>query len=461
MSSIWSVRRSTTDTKLAGLCGGVAAHWGVDPVLVRVGWALLALTGGIGVVLYVAGWLLIPVEGQDRSTIDDLAGGPGRGLSREVWLVLVGLACVVSFAAFSQVSPFGVGPAVVLAVVWHFGFYRMRARNPRPGPRSAATPPPPVVAGPAPEPFRYPGPATPFTEAAAAWHARVQQVRAPSQAPAPGLASGWPTAPFAAGTPAGSYPLYPAAPPAPVPAPTAPAPVDERAAFLAQPDPVGLYTEPPAPAPVRRGSSLSARRLRLVTVLVLGLALTGLAIADAAGVAISLAVYAGTALLVVALALVAATRWGRARGLLPLGLLLGITALVASTGLGSAGAQPAFRAHQLGEHQVAYTSLADLPAAGDQVDIGQLRVDLSRLTATTSATYTARVGTGHLQVTVPPAMGVTLVYPRGRGQVEALDRELGAGTYAARTETLVPAGPGQPTLTLDLGVRLGQLEVRR
>ena len=48
MSSIWSIRRSTSDVKLAGLCAGVARHWGIDPVLVRVGWALLALSGGLG-----------------------------------------------------------------------------------------------------------------------------------------------------------------------------------------------------------------------------------------------------------------------------------------------------------------------------------------------------------------------------------------------------------------------------
>ena len=57
MSSIWTIRRSTSDAKLAGLCGGIAKHWGVDPVLVRVAFALLALSAGMGVVLYLAGVL--------------------------------------------------------------------------------------------------------------------------------------------------------------------------------------------------------------------------------------------------------------------------------------------------------------------------------------------------------------------------------------------------------------------
>ena len=63
MSSIWTVRRSSSDVKLAGLCGGLARHWGIDPVLVRVGWALLALSGGIG---------RGPLPGR-------LAADPGRG----------------------------------------------------------------------------------------------------------------------------------------------------------------------------------------------------------------------------------------------------------------------------------------------------------------------------------------------------------------------------------------------
>ena len=58
-----------------GSCGGVARHWNVDPVLVRVGGVLLAFSGGIGIVLYLAGWLLIPADGATTSTLDDLTGG--------------------------------------------------------------------------------------------------------------------------------------------------------------------------------------------------------------------------------------------------------------------------------------------------------------------------------------------------------------------------------------------------
>ena len=444
MSSIWSVRRSATDTKLAGVCGGVAAHWGVDPVLVRVGWALLALTGGVGIVLYVAGWLLIPVEGQDRSTVDDLFGGPANRWSKEVWVTLVAIACVVAFAVFSSVSPFGIGPALVLAVVWYFGFYRNRSRDARrrtPQAPPAVVPPPPPWPGAA---FPPAGPPTPFTDAALAWQARVQQVR--------GQAPGAPVTPAAP-----AFPTYPAYPPA-APVPEA-APVDERAAFLAEPDPVGLYAEPePEPVPARRvRATLAARRLRLITLVVLGLALAGLAVAGDAGVPFSFGVWAATSLLVVGLALIVSTWVGRARGLVPLGVLFTLLALVGASGLApSAGDPPAF-----GERHLVYASVADLPANGDHLDGGELTVDLRGVKPTGDYRYSASLGTGRLVVTVPPGTGVRLGYDVGLGQAVSFGNQLGAGRAVHGSTELVRAAKGQPTLELDLSVDRGQLELQR
>ena len=129
MSSIWTIRRSTSDVKLAGLCGGVARHWGIDPVLVRVGWALLALSGGVGVILYVAGWLLLPADGRETAPAEDMFGDAVRKWPREVWVAIVVIACVAGFALFSGIAPFGIGPAVVVALVWYFGFYRKRTAS--------------------------------------------------------------------------------------------------------------------------------------------------------------------------------------------------------------------------------------------------------------------------------------------------------------------------------------------
>jgi phage shock protein C len=45
---------------LAGVCGGLGENARLDPVLIRVGFVLLAFTAGFGVLLYVALWMLLP-----------------------------------------------------------------------------------------------------------------------------------------------------------------------------------------------------------------------------------------------------------------------------------------------------------------------------------------------------------------------------------------------------------------
>src|SRR5471032_1002775 len=51
------LRRSTDDRVVLGVCGGIAEAIDVDPTLVRLVFALLALAGGAGVVLYFAAHL--------------------------------------------------------------------------------------------------------------------------------------------------------------------------------------------------------------------------------------------------------------------------------------------------------------------------------------------------------------------------------------------------------------------
>ena len=45
---------------LAGVCTGIAQYSGVDPVLVRVGFAAATLFSGAGLLLYVACWIVMP-----------------------------------------------------------------------------------------------------------------------------------------------------------------------------------------------------------------------------------------------------------------------------------------------------------------------------------------------------------------------------------------------------------------
>jgi phage shock protein PspC (stress-responsive transcriptional regulator) len=443
MSSIWTLRRSATDTKLAGVCGGVAEHWGIDPVLVRVGWVLLALSGGVGVVLYVAGWLLIPLQGSATAALDGLLGERTREWPKEVWVALVAVTCLAVFAAFGSTSPFGVGPAVLIACIWYFGFYKQR-QEPAPAPSADAGPANPSDLG-APAFVTHPGPPTPFTVAAESWRRRieqhVQETRAGVTAPS---ATTWPTAPTATST---------VQDPAPDPE------LVEREAFLATPDPVGLYTEPVAatalPSTVHPRHSLAARRLRLLTLLVLGLTLAGLNLADRIGAVVTPAAYAAAALLVVGLALVVATWVGRARGLLAVGL-----ALVPVVALTSVAAQVLPTAPF--EHTPrSYNRVADLPATPELFPPGQAQVDLSRLALTKDVTYAAQLEMGQLEVKVPDDVNVAVRYDVDLGAVEAFGQETDSGFDLLGTTEPSALLRTRPTLTLDLRVDAGHVSVIR
>jgi phage shock protein PspC (stress-responsive transcriptional regulator) len=69
MRDLARLRRSSYDRKIAGVAGGIARHFDIDPLLVRVALVVLVFFGGGGILLYVAGWLLIPEDDSDRATI--------------------------------------------------------------------------------------------------------------------------------------------------------------------------------------------------------------------------------------------------------------------------------------------------------------------------------------------------------------------------------------------------------
>ena len=55
--------RSRTEKMLGGVCGGAGRHLDVDPTLLRLGLVLLTVFGaGVGVLLYLAAWILVPLE---------------------------------------------------------------------------------------------------------------------------------------------------------------------------------------------------------------------------------------------------------------------------------------------------------------------------------------------------------------------------------------------------------------
>jgi len=51
---------SSTDKKLAGVCGGFAEYFGLDSTLIRLGYLAMVLLAGTGILLYIICALVIP-----------------------------------------------------------------------------------------------------------------------------------------------------------------------------------------------------------------------------------------------------------------------------------------------------------------------------------------------------------------------------------------------------------------
>jgi len=54
--------RSRTDTKIAGVCGGIADYLNIDPMIVRILWVISAFIGGPSIGIYILCAIIIPKE---------------------------------------------------------------------------------------------------------------------------------------------------------------------------------------------------------------------------------------------------------------------------------------------------------------------------------------------------------------------------------------------------------------
>jgi phage shock protein C len=59
--------RSRKGQMIAGVCAGLAEHFGVDVNLVRLAFAVFTIFFGVGVLIYLAAWIILPEEGEDTS----------------------------------------------------------------------------------------------------------------------------------------------------------------------------------------------------------------------------------------------------------------------------------------------------------------------------------------------------------------------------------------------------------
>ena len=76
--------RCTHDRRIAGVASGVAEYFDVDPTIVRILWVLSIFFGGLGLLLYIAMAIIVPLEpetgiGPNQLPGESVAGDPTGG----------------------------------------------------------------------------------------------------------------------------------------------------------------------------------------------------------------------------------------------------------------------------------------------------------------------------------------------------------------------------------------------
>ncbi|WP_210650323.1 PspC domain-containing protein [Nocardioides sp. SYSU D00065] len=395
MKDLGRLRRSVTDRHIAGVAGGIARHLDIDAVIVRVALVVAVFFGGAGLLLYIGAWVLVPEEGtQDEPLALDQRS---RTLALGGVGVLALLCAVGDWAgAFWFPWPLAIAAAVV---VWFLN------RNPRSTPTSGYgyDPAQPSVGGP--------------TPAAAAGDPYAYSPTAP------------PTAPYT-DTYEDTYTDTYAAPGAWAP-PTS-------------------YAPAPRPPRVPRNPRKRGPRLFFFTLALIALAEGVLGVVDLAGVDVTDSAYPVLALGIVATMLLIGSFWGRAGGLIALGVVAALATTAATIGDDI-------------DHErrlLAPTSATGVESAYE-FGGGTFTLDLSRVSdvdALDGRDVAIDGFGGEIEVIVPDGMDVDVRAQVVGGDVEVFDqRQDGIGV---NLDGFLDGGDGVPDMTITIDLFAGEILVR-
>ncbi|RAS68810.1 phage shock protein C (PspC) family protein [Lentzea atacamensis] len=90
LREFWAHRpvRPRAGRKIGGVATGIAMRYQIDPVIVRIAFVALALSGGVGLPMYLAGWLLLPEEGDEVSPLEALINKGTSSMSQAQTVLL-------------------------------------------------------------------------------------------------------------------------------------------------------------------------------------------------------------------------------------------------------------------------------------------------------------------------------------------------------------------------------------
>ena len=88
--------RSSTDKVIAGVAGGIGAYFGIDAVIVRIAFIVLTFLGGAGPFLYLIGWLGLPREDSPSVVSNALRGDSPHRLRSLAAVILIVLGLLIT-----------------------------------------------------------------------------------------------------------------------------------------------------------------------------------------------------------------------------------------------------------------------------------------------------------------------------------------------------------------------------
>jgi phage shock protein PspC (stress-responsive transcriptional regulator) len=120
---------------IGGVCAGLGRHTDMDPVIYRITLAVLAATGGIGLIFYGFAWLLVPYEDEEENEVRKLLTGrvDGQALAA-VLFALVGCGVILTTLRNAGVLTFAMVLSLLLAGA---GYWSRRRGAPDPDPLAA------------------------------------------------------------------------------------------------------------------------------------------------------------------------------------------------------------------------------------------------------------------------------------------------------------------------------------
>jgi phage shock protein PspC (stress-responsive transcriptional regulator) len=113
--SVKRLERSLSHKYVAGVCAGLGRYFDLSPAVFRLGFIVLTLLGGAGILVYIAAVLVLPKEGDERSVAEDILSKRRDHPMRVIALGLIAVA-VLSLLARADTWPTA-GTAWFLVIV--------------------------------------------------------------------------------------------------------------------------------------------------------------------------------------------------------------------------------------------------------------------------------------------------------------------------------------------------------